>query len=76
MLCYIILYYIILFYFILRYIMLCYVMFCFVLFCVVLLCCVVLCYNNLMGPPSYIRSVVDQNVVIQHMTILAFLVIF
>jgi len=28
-------------------------------------------YYNIMGPPSYIWSVIDRNVVMQHMTVLS-----
>jgi len=53
MLCYIILYYIILYYIILYYITLYYI----------------ILYYNVFGPPSYMGSVVDRNVVMRRMTV-------
>ena len=66
------------------YVMLCYVMLCCVVLCCVVLCCVVLCcvvlgcvvlcyvilyYNNLMVPPSYMRSVVDRKFVMRRIPV-------
>ena len=37
--------------------------------CYVMLYYIILYYYNLMGPPSYMRSVVDLNVVMRRMTV-------
>jgi len=31
---------------------------------------IIILYYNLMGPPSYMQSVVDRNIVMQRMTVL------
>jgi len=59
MLCYIMLYFILFYYIILYYVMLRYVM----------LCYIILYYCNLIGPPTYMWSVVDRNVVMPLMTV-------
>ena len=53
----------------LRYVMLCYVMLCYVMLCYVMLCYIILYYNNLMGPPSYMWSVVDRSVVMRRIPV-------
>ena len=43
-------------------------MLCYVMLCNVMLYYIIL-YYNLIGPPSYMRSVVDRNFVVRHMTV-------
>jgi len=60
---YIILYYIILYYIILYYIILYYIILYYIILYYIIL------YYNLMGPPSYMRSVVDRNVVMRRIPV-------
>ena len=71
MLCCVVLCCVMLYYVVLCCVMLCYViLYYIILYYIILYYIILLYYYNLKGPPSYLRSVVDRNVVMRRVTVL------